>query len=314
VNTGLRFTEIRSDYFSAGNPYLESDRRTLALTAEHQLNEQILLNGGYDFAQSYVSSEFDIDADQDGAQFTNTVNLNAKYEPGEKKPAFALDYSLGLISQEQVGESSDSVWAIDNSTHDTIRVKMTEAVGVDSRELRNQVGLQYRQDYANGMDLTVRYRVALTNDITDYSDVDEPESRNEVQHQLTLRHSFMVKKLVTNKSNIRLALKTKPAGDFFGYQYIISDQVRVTIIPRRLVLNLKGEYGTRVDEQDGETGDERVAVETSSYTVDGDVKVTLTSKLSLTVMGKYEVSQDENVGSTDNYTVKIGGMSLTYLF
>lgn len=305
VDLGLVYTEIRPSYFSAGNPYLESDRRVFDLNGERQLTEKVVINGNYEFQESYVSNKLSVIDNVAGPQSTNTLGLMGKLEMGEKKPSFTLDYSLGVIGQQQVGEKTkiedgDTLEPVNNA--------------FSSRELKNQLGIQYKQHFNNDMDLTLKYRTAITSDVSDYSPIDAPASDDEYQHLITARHTFKIKRIVTNKTNMRLALKTKTDGDFFGYQYKISDQIRTTIIPRKLVLNLKGEYGRRLDEEDVSEGSGRIATETKFYAVDGDIKLTLTSKLSLTVLGKYEVSRDGNNGSADNYNMTMGGMSVTYLF
>ena len=53
---------------------------------------------------------------------------------------------------------------------------------------------------------------------------------------------------------------------------------------------------------------------TQLYGVELETKYSITSKLSVTAMGRYERSKDETEYSTDNYHVGIGGLHVTYLF
>jgi hypothetical protein len=46
----------------------------------------------------------------------------------------------------------------------------------------------------------------------------------------------------------------------------------------------------------------------------GDIKYTITSRLSALLMVKYEDFRDDNEASRENYTATIGGLHMTYLF
>jgi len=109
--------------------------------------------------------------------------------------------------------------------------------------------------------------------------------------------------------------KNEEDDDKERIDFKISDNLRVNIIPRKLTLILKGEYRNQVEELDNDSlAGERDEVDLNQKAIQAELKYAITSRLSVIGMGKYEKFFDEDATSTENYTVKIGGLHLTYLF
>jgi hypothetical protein len=301
---------VRPNYFAAGNPFLETDRRKFELTSEKQFQENFAATAAYTFEQSYVSNSLNLSLQDgaDGALSSNGLVLSAKYSLGEDKPEFSADWDIGLRSQPQSEEKTDTTLFADSAT------VTTRAVRFDSKELRNVAGVEVKQQFANGMDYSVRYRALLVSDVGDRSAIDDQVTADENQHQLNLRYSFKMASWLRNKTDVRLALKNKVDGDFRGYSYKISDDARFTIIPRVLSLKIGGDYSFRKDTDTDGTTHITASTITKSYAAETEAKWSITSKLSFNAMGRYENSYDETPESAENYRVKIGGASVTYLF
>ena len=95
--------------------------------------------------------------------------------------------------------------------------------------------------------------------------------------------------------------------------YKIGDQLRIDILPRKLTLALKGDYAKKADTEISFVGDSTIT-NAITQSFEGELKYTLTSKISCAVLGRYESSYDETISSSENYTAMIGGFHLTYLF
>jgi maltoporin len=113
---------------------------------------------------------------------------------------------------------------------------------------------------------------------------------------------------------VKLTTKSEVRDSLEGIAYRISDEIRFNIIPRKLRLTLKGEYNKQLDNEYDDDLGKREETETRFWSFGGRVKYSITPKLSVTAMGRYEDSEDETVGSTENYDLKVGGLNVTYLF
>lgn len=308
---GLSFTAVQPKFFAAGNPYLETDRRTLKFDVERQILENLGLQGGYEFEQSYASEEFDSLEGNSGPLYRNTVDLGGKYRPAENLPAFELEYTFDFQNRKEY-ENVQWIFATvsgGDTTYDT-----TTEYSDQYREVKNLIGISAKQRLKNGIDYRLRYRFLHTKDLSHYADSTTGELETGMQHQVSARVAFKFKKLLRNKLRVKLTTKNEVRDSLEGLSYRISDEVRFNIIPRKLRLTVKGEYNNKVDDEFDDDLGKREEIVTRFWSFGGRVKYSITPKLSVTVMGRYEDAEDETVGSTENYDLKVGGLNVTYLF
>jgi len=83
----LSYTQIGPHYFSAGNPYLEINRRIGRLQSERQFKETVSAAASYEYEQASASGT---------PTDRNTINLKGDYSLGENMPAFALNFTERL--------------------------------------------------------------------------------------------------------------------------------------------------------------------------------------------------------------------------
>ncbi len=301
-----RFMEIAEDYYSAGNPYLEPDRRIITLEGERQFTENLLAELAYEYEQTSVS--YEIDEDGESPTHYNTVDLIGEYSFGENKPAISGDYELKFQNKTDKG----SYATVDTVTNDT-----TPPAEYDFKEIDHTVGLEVKQRFSNGIDYSIKYSVRRKNDYTDYEGLYEgiykegEEKEDSWENGVKARFGFRIKRRVRNKLSVKVKYKTEIEDDTKRIDFKITDNLRLGIIPRKLTLTLKGEYRNQNETADDYPED---GIDLVQKTVQGELKYAITSRLSATIMAKYEDYDDEAEGSTENYTVKVGGLHLTYLF
>ena len=131
-----------------------------------------------------------------------------------------------------------------------------------------------------------------------------------MENTVTGRFGFRVKRLIRNRTTVKVKFRNEDDEDMARVDFKISDNFRYNIIPRKLTLILKGEYRN----QNEDDVDHPNGIKLDQKTIEAEIKYAITSRLSLTLMGKYEDYYDEEESSTENYTVGIGGLHLTYLF
>ena len=175
------------------------------------------------------------------------------------------------------------------------------------------ISLEGKQQLKNGVDYSIRYQFLYENDYTKYVDTADLNKRDGVQNQVNAWIGFKIGKMVRNKIMGRFATQKRVQDSLKGVTAKVSDEVRLTIIPRKLSCTLKGEYGKRVDNKyNREIARKRDEI-TLSQGVEGEIKYSFTSRMSLSIMDRYELNEDTET-ITDNYKVEIFGLHLTYLF
>lgn len=302
------YTEIRPSYFSAGNPYLESDRRIAELQAERTWMEKLKTTLGYEYERRDASSEFNRQSRTSSPQDNHTIEFESEYLHSERFPAIGFEYTLKHEKTRKMGDY-DSVFLAD-AAFDTV----TAYDDYLDRELDQLFGLELKQRLENGIDYSVRYRFLWENELSKHPDSLEDNLNDGFQHQISGRMGLRIQRRLRNKLAFKVTTKAEERDSLRALSYKISDKVEYSIIPRKLSVALDGSYAkTTEEEYDGLQGT-RVTTIRSSYAAEISGKYSLTSRLSVTAMGKYEKSYDESLGSPENYNVKVGGLSLTYLF
>jgi hypothetical protein len=313
-----RFSEIRPQFFTAGNPYLESDRRIFELAGEKTFHNKLVTSARYQFERRYAANQFNLSTSESSPVDKSTIGLSGEYTHKPTLPAVSAEYTFALERSDQAG--SKDVISVDTTDlgNGTIGIDSvsTTVYGRDiARDLDNLWGLEIKQRFESGMEYSLKYRLLWENELTHHTNASENNMDDATQHQISGRFGFRIARIVKNKTNFKLTTKREKRNDLSGLSYKLSDQLDVSIIPRKLTCKLKGEFNNRIDEKDvSDTTSARQTTRTRLYGVEGEIKFAFTPKLSLTGVGRYENSKDGTEGSSDNYNVKIGGLLLTYLF
>lgn len=303
--------QIAPAYFSAGNPYLEIDRRMLTLGADKDFSEKLSASLSADYERRTLST----------APVDNTtIQCSGKYGWGQFFPELNANYMFYLETSNQVQNVSvaDTTW---NSADSAIVSSRSVDSAYNVRFYKNLVGIECKQQFANDMDYSIRYQLLLEDDATRYVEASYMNRRSGVQHQISARYGFRLGKLLRNRTTLRITAKNEVLDSLNGFSYKIGDELKLTLIPRRLNLNLKGEYSDKLDKKAIDTTSvdlsaptEHQSLLTRFYSFEAEVKFSLDAKWSFTARGRYESALDQTPGSRENYTVKVAGFYLTYLF
>lgn len=281
-------SQIAADYFSAGNPYLDVDRRSFTVSSEKTFSEKLTVGADYDYRKSSRSQN---PADN------NTANLRAEYTMGEFKPTFSTDYTL----QFEKVNSSERVEKDDTSYSATYKDKA----------LRNILALEAKQSFLSGIDYGIRYQFLYDNDVSIHADSKQKDSGDRFQNQLRAWFAFRLLKHFRNKTTIRLANRDEKRDDLQAFSYKLQNQTNWNIVPRKLSMSMLGEYSNS-EETDIYSKNNPTLI--NFYKGEMEIKYSINSRFSLSAMGSYEKGYDETPGSAENYTAIISGVHLTCLF
>jgi hypothetical protein len=281
----LSFSQIAGEYFSAGNPYLETDKKELSFNIELPTVKGIQSFGEIKYERTSMSIE-PIDR--------GTLEIAAEYNSSDSRPSASVSYT-GIIERCNKTER-DSV--VSKTFH--------------SLQLNNLVSIEGKQSFKNGLNYSLRYQFLIDKDLSDHLITENKGIGDRFQHTWNAMLGLKVKRFLRNKTTFRIATRDEFRDSLRAVSWRCGDQVTVDIIRNRLSLKINGEYGTKNEKKysDGLT----IGTETKLYNMSADVKYSFTPKLSVNVQSGYEKSYDENAGSTDNYTLYQGGLHFTYLF
>lgn len=305
----LSGSQIAPSYFAAGNPYLELDRRGLTFTGEKEYSEQLAASVAAEFQRRTISTN-PVD--------NTTLRCASKYAFGKNLPEVNGDYMFYYETNQERQSVSQQI--LIDSTSSSVRDTSYDSV-YQIRDYKNQIGLELKQQLANDMDYSLKYQLLLETDNTNYINEADKNKRSGIQHQISARYGFKVGKSVRNRTTIRFTSKDEVQDSLKGFAYKIGDELKLSLIPRKLTWSLKGEYSNKLDKKvvatsdaSGNTVVEHQSLKTIMTSFETEVKYSLTSKWSLTARGRYENSQDDTPGSRENYIAKIFGFYCTYLF
>lgn len=292
----IRYLQISPSYFSAGDPYLVTWRKNLLTEISRSLNEKIDLSGSYEFDRSIVEG-----VDKDGPPVITDLNIgmvDASYEFGGSLPSFSMQYTV----QHQENDARESVE--ENDTTYTVVFKETE--------ISNRIALEGKQSFKNGMAYSVRYQMLYDNDYGVHPDKSANDEGDRFHNIITGWYSIRYKRLLRNKLSVRFASKHENRDSLRAFQYKVANRLSLQVIPRKLSCVIGGEY-VRKSEKEYEYKWTSPYL-TLYYAGELEIKYSVTSRLSCAAMIRYEKSSDDLTGSSENYTAKIGGFHLTYLF
>jgi hypothetical protein len=289
-----RFLQIGSSYFSAGNPYLENDRRSISLSSEKQFLANLSASGSYEYERTSLSELPDD---------YHTVNLNGEYSlPGENRPSFNASYTF----QFENTPSSERVELADSSYTSEY----------DDRSLNNMISIEGKQTFQNGIGFSLRYQFMYDNDISRHPDDSREDISDRIQNQVHGWFSFKIKKILKSKTTFRVTRKRENRDSLRSTAYRLGENLNVNIIPRKLSCTLMGDYTVKndreytVDSLSGYWYD----TENHLYGAELETKYSVTPKLSFSIKGRYEISYDEAASSIENYKVYMIGLHSTWLF
>jgi hypothetical protein len=300
----LAFIGIGPEYFSAGNPYLESNRRLARCTVERLISEYRSFGLGYDYEQT-LSTGTPIDR--------NNLNVNVEYGFGENQPAFSLNYLARIetaTSSERFLVETPDPDADDSTAYGTYRYE----------KLTNSALVEGKQNLSSAFSYSAGYQVLWDNDLSTHVNSEYNDIGDRFQHQVTGMVMFRINRTLRNKTNVRVTLKDENRDSLNSLAYKVSDQLGLTVIPRKLTMNISAEISRKTEEEFWTDTLRSVAIGwqdpllTFFYGGELEVKYSLSPRLTFTAKGRYEKSYDEIESSRENYLVKIAGMHVTYLF
>jgi hypothetical protein len=300
----LQFTEIGPDYFSAGNPYLEVNRRFARCRLERQVDDYRWFGTTYEYERT-MSTGTPTDR--------NYLNAKIDYGLGENKPAFSINY----LTRFETATSSERylIATIDTEDYDS-----SVYAAYRYEKLTNIASIEGKQNLQNGLSYSASYQVLWDNDISNHANVENNNIGDRFQHQMNCWLTVRLKKMLRNKTSVRLTFKDENRDSLSSLAYKISDQLGLTILPRKLTLNISGEVSRKTEEEYIVDTLSSIVLGwqdpllTSFYGGELEVKYSLTPRLSFTLKGRYEKSYDEIESSRENYLVKIAGLQMTWLF
>jgi hypothetical protein len=295
------FTQIAPEYFSAGNPYLEVDRRTITLSGDKEFSPRLSGNFNYEYQRRTIHSPSPTD--------NHCLMLNTKHVFGVKLPEVNFGYTLNFESSK----NSENARFIRTDINGDTLPDSSMSVTYSTRDMKNLFSLQGKQQFASGIDYSLRYQILWEDDFSKYVNPADMHKRSGMQHQVSAWLGFKVGKLLRNKLTARVARIDRVQDSLNGLSYKFSDDARFTLIPRKLSLNVKGEYSRRVDNKVNTTINAKRDEITRMTGVEAEVKYSFTSRMSANALGRYEQNYDTET-ITDNYKIPIVGLHVTYLF
>jgi hypothetical protein len=284
----------------------------VTLEMHRPFTEQFDFGAGYRYERT--SASFDVNVEGRGPVDKNKLWVDGTLAFGEGKPTVSADYAVRLETNDELGIVTriDSIVAL-GAEPDTFGTEIVDQYA--AVQLDNNVALEVKQRFENGIDYSARYRFLWENDLSDYPDPAFQNWQDTWNHELSARFGFKFKRVFRNRLNALVRFQKEIEDSLDRFVYKVSDNMRIGIVPRRLTLNLKGELGRRLEHQyDAARGaDPWFYAQYIFHGEEGEIRFSFTSKLSLSLMGRYEQAYDEKEEG-ENYNVIIGGLHVTYLF
>lgn len=290
----LQFTvmEIADRFFSAGNPYLENDKRRITLGAEKILIKKIDASAEYEYEKVLMTQN---------PETRNSAHISAVCKIGEYLPELSLDY----ITQLSTSDKTERV-AVEGLYYDSAYTAL---------DMQNLLSMEGRQTFKNGTSYSLRYQILHDNDLADHPDSLQNNLEDGIQHQLSGSLKMRYRSLFRNRFSFRVATKETKRDSLRGLDYRLRNRFTYTVLPRRLSMSIAGDYSRRRDKEfctDQNSWEDPVL--TVAYGGESEIRYTINSKYTLSCKGRYEKSYDELPGSSENYTLLMGAFHVTCLF
>ncbi len=318
---------ISSRYFSAANPYLETDRRTAQLSVARDITTQLSASGEYEYEKRFASNIFSLNgATESSPQHLHTLSVGTRYAPGEHLPVFTGDLRSGYETRKEVEDSlaifssatdiPEGVTArylIDTTNNDTAFSAELPA-GVRTHVFSQLLNLSARHRLSSGLTWGLTYKLLWDNEIGNHPDTTqqniEDRLRNTIQGRCTLRPS----RRLHNSTRLSISPYTEARDNIDGLSYQISNRLKVYIVPRLLSLELNGEYAATDEEKDSDYSDARERIRIQSYYAQCKITHSISRNISWDISIAYDHSEDETDYSQQNYRAYLGALNVTCLF
>lgn len=298
------YTEIGPHYFSAGNPYLEINRRFTRWTVDRQLNDNSSAGANYQFERTLATGT---------PTDRNSINIKGEYGFGEDKPALTFNYT-SLFETSGMSERYVII------TPDTSDNDSSAYGAYDHKKLTNTVRIEEKQNLQNIASYSCSYQMLWDNDLSIHANRGNNNLGDRMQHQISGWCSFKARKHLRNKTSFRVTLKHENRDSLRSVAYKVSDQLGLTVIPRKLTVTVVGELSNKnekdynIDTMQSLNIGWKKPVLTRFYGGELEAKYSFSPRLALLIKGRYEKSYDEIESSRENYSLKTIGLHLTYLF
>ncbi len=324
VIADLQYSVVRPQYHTGGNPYLSLDQHTGKASVSVTASEN--LTTGLDYELTIRNASYTMDINKSTPPILNRISLNSKYKTGKNLPELGANYSFYNERYDKYDVATlnvtDTVSEIDTLTDETtytIRTSHDTSGEYSIATFKNSLHFDIKQPLVLLKSSYVKfgYSLQLDNDKTNYLDSTNNGKKDAYQHYFSgtfsLRHFKRIASTFSGKYKIKQ--ETNGSRETDGYE--IKNRTNINIIPRKLKLNLEGIYRKNSDAEDIEDTENNTYHKLDIgkfYSASGEIKYTMSSKLSASLINTYENSYDETTGSTDNYNVFWSGLNFTYVF
>ncbi len=295
-NTLIRYLQIAPSYYSAGDPYLINWRKNLNASLEKTINSSFDISASYEYDHTTLKGRIQ---QSPNVMEVNILSLKSNFKINDKLPSFTIDYSL----QHKRNDALERVVKEDTSYTADFKEK----------EIGNRISVESKHTLNNNFSYNIKYQLLWDNDYGDHPDVLLNDEGDRVHNNISGSFTFKIRQIINNKAGFRISTKFENRDSLRAYLYRISDKLMVQVIPRKLNFSFAGEYGFK-SEREYEVGEWRQPFFTKNHSVEAEIKYSFTAMLNISGKFKYEKYYDEIPGSTENYSVKIAGLHLTYLF
>ena len=317
----LQITTVRPRYFTGGNPYLTQDQHSGHIGITTRFTESI--NAGIDHEITIRNASYTMAANQSEPPMQNRTSLNSRFKAGKNSPELSLNYTFYDERYKKFDvvtlSNPDTIITInaEGDTNTTIRTDTSGQYKINT--VKHIAGLNIKQPFVFLKSSYVRlgYRIQSETDKSGYLDSKDLGKRNSLQHQISGMLSARYARRVTDRLSAKYKLRNEKKNNRNVDGYEIRNRLIVDVFPRKLKLTMEGRYRKDINTEDIENNNGNTTQTTTvgwSRTALGELKYTVSSKISASFIGNYEKNYDETEGSSDNYKVIFGGVSFTYVF
>jgi hypothetical protein len=264
------------------------------------------------------------------AQLTSLSNPDFVYQPNENRfrgniglripvNVFSVEPEFSYYRETKTLLKRDSVSTIQTVEVNGVTKEVLASEYVDA-EGRLQVGLGLLWAPGFGTDLVSNIRLKLNLEgifIEDENDGDvDPAkwskndgSQKRVKGSLSTR---FWKRLFNNRLETSWKSKTKKERDETKVTVSVLDKLSYDIVPRKVQLSVNGYFNR--DITDYIDLDEAVTTIQKVYGAETELRLSLSTYLSLLIKGGYEHGYDDSDGGSENYDSYFGGLTGNFLF
>ncbi|MBL8029417.1 MAG: right-handed parallel beta-helix repeat-containing protein [Fibrobacteres bacterium] len=210
--------------------------------------------------------------------------------------------------------SSDLTLSVDD---ESVNVRATEYVDME-RRLQTGLGLLWAPGFGTTLVSNIRIKLnfegIFISDDND-GDVDPNKWSKNDGSQLRVKGSLSTrfwKRIINNKLEMSWKKKEKKERDENKVTVSVLDKMSYDIVPRKVQLGLNGYFNR--DITDYVENDIPVSQTQKVYGLESELKLSVTTNMSINIKGGYEKGYDDSEGGSENYKTYFGGLTGNYLF